>query len=44
MRRTLLFLAVLLALLLPSTAADAQTSRRCFPETGFCIEGAIRAY
>jgi hypothetical protein len=31
------------ALLLPQ-ASNAQTSERCFAETGFCISGAIRAY
>src|SRR5262245_4966058 len=31
------------ALLLP-LGAQAQTSQRCFPETGFCIEGRIRQF
>jgi len=46
MLRRLLFLAALCALLplLPGTPAAAQTGLRCFFETGFCIEGAIRQY
>ncbi|GAB4446995.1 MAG: hypothetical protein OHK0015_50750 [Chloroflexi bacterium OHK40] len=38
------FTIVLVLLLLPSMPADAQTTLRCFPETGYCIEGAFRAY
>jgi hypothetical protein len=45
--KRLLVLAViaLLALLtsIPGVAA-AQTSQRCFPETGFCVSGPIRQY
>ncbi|MBK9713968.1 MAG: hypothetical protein IPO81_22095 [Kouleothrix sp.] len=46
MRRRALFLALallgLLALLpLP---ASAQAAERCFPQTGYCISGAIRSY
>lgn len=29
---------------LPTHAAQAQTDRRCFTETGFCIEGRIREF
>jgi sortase (surface protein transpeptidase) len=36
-------LALLLALFAPG-AAQAQTSPRCFPETGYCITGRIREY
>ncbi|MCS6882401.1 MAG: hypothetical protein RMK84_14290 [Oscillochloridaceae bacterium] len=43
MRHILLF-AVALLTLLPAAPAAAQTTRRCFSETGFCIEGAFRAY
>lgn len=39
-----LVLACLLTLLLPSHPVVAQSSPRCFAETGFCIEGAIRDY
>ena len=45
-RRLLLFASALLALLalLPSTGpARAQADQRCFPETGQCIAGPIRA-
>jgi hypothetical protein len=43
-RKRLLILSLLaLALtLLPGSAA--QSEQRCFPETGFCIAGPIRAY
>ncbi|NJM06877.1 hypothetical protein HC891_12830 [Candidatus Gracilibacteria bacterium] len=34
---------VLVVLILP-LPTQAQTSERCFPETGYCIDGAIRAY
>lgn len=46
MVRKLLFFAAVLVLLplLPATPAAAQTALRCFPETGYCIEGAFRAY
>jgi hypothetical protein len=30
--------------LLPAGSASAQTSERCFPETGFCIAGRIREF
>jgi YVTN family beta-propeller protein len=33
-----------LALLALTAPAAAQTSERCFPETGFCIAGPIRAF
>jgi hypothetical protein len=39
----LLSLAVLLGTL-PLREAAAQTGQRCFPETGFCIEGRIREF
>jgi hypothetical protein len=48
MARRLLFVVVVAALvllpLLPAPPAAAQTALRCFPETGYCIEGAFRAY
>jgi hypothetical protein len=47
MRSITLFLLTLLALLaglVPHTVANAQTGERCFPETGYCIAGPIRAY
>jgi hypothetical protein len=37
-------LAVLLALAALPTVSLAQTDRRCFAETGFCIEGRIRQF
>lgn len=37
-------LAVLLALAALPTVSLAQTDRRCFVETGFCIEGRIRQF
>jgi glucose/arabinose dehydrogenase len=37
-------LVVALALVPAPTAALAQTGERCFPETGFCISGAIRQF
>jgi hypothetical protein len=40
----LLFAALLLGGLLPTVAANAQTAQRCFPETGFCIEGRLREF
>ena len=36
-------LAALLSLI-PLGAASAQSNARCFPETGYCISGPIRAY
>ncbi len=41
-----IFIVALLAFLVGSTtpSAAAQTAQRCFPETGRCIAGAIRAY
>src|SRR5688500_651227 len=45
MSRYLWTLAGLLLLLVSFAApAGAQTSERCFSETGFCISGPIRAY
>ncbi len=47
MRRRILLLALLVLTMLglvPSTPASAQSETRCFPETGYCISGAIRAY
>ena len=47
MRRTihlaLMLLVALAGLSIPGEAA-AQSAERCFPETGFCISGPIRAY
>jgi glucose/arabinose dehydrogenase len=40
----LLLLATSAQLAVASPAANAQTSRRCFAETGFCIEGRIRQF
>ncbi len=37
-------LLVTLALLPAAPSGAAQSGRRCFPETGFCIEGRIRAF
>ncbi len=39
----LLALVTLIITTLPATTG-AQTDRRCFPETGFCMEGRIREY
>ncbi len=36
--------AALLAVAGPVGSAQAQTGQRCFPETGFCIAGRIRAF
>src|SRR5688500_1706466 len=36
-------LLLLIALITPQTS-EAQANPRCFPETGKCISGAIRAY
>ncbi|GAB4213381.1 MAG: hypothetical protein OHK0022_50450 [Roseiflexaceae bacterium] len=44
MKRTLLLVALLLPMLLPPAAGQAQTAERCFPETGFCIAGRIRQF
>ncbi|NJO84924.1 MAG: hypothetical protein HC828_20615, partial [Blastochloris sp.] len=51
MKRTIQRVFALLALvvlgvgMLPFAApASAQTSERCFPETGYCISGEIRQY
>jgi hypothetical protein len=35
---------ILLAGALPASGAWAQSSQRCFPETGLCIEGRIREF
>lgn len=35
---------LLLAACLPGSSAGAQTGERCFPETGVCISGPIRAF
>jgi hypothetical protein len=43
MLRRIFFCALALALLLP-ISARAQMDERCFPETGYCISGSIRAY
>jgi hypothetical protein len=43
MRQLILVLLTVIAAL-PAAPAAAQSDRRCFPETGFCISGAIRAY
>lgn len=40
----LLFTLAVLALISPVSAAQAQADQRCFPETGQCISGPIRAY
>jgi hypothetical protein len=37
-------LALLGVLALFPARSSAQTAQRCFPETGHCINGAIRAY
>lgn len=39
----MLLVSALMAMLAPG-GAFAQTDRRCFPETGFCIEGRIREF
>jgi hypothetical protein len=44
MYRRLLWLVPLLFLLGALPIANAQTSERCFPETGFCIAGRIREF
>lgn len=42
--RRLLILLPLVFLALPVRFADAQTSPRCFPQTGYCIDGRFREY
>ena len=46
MFRPLALLALVASLLVigPVAGVSAQTSQRCFPETGFCIEGRIREF
>ncbi len=47
MRRSLSYLwacLILAPLLMMPTATHAQGNQRCFPETGYCISGAIRTY
>lgn len=39
-----LSIVIALAALAPAAPARAQADARCFPETGFCISGAIRRY
>ncbi len=39
-----LLLALLLMTSIPPRQLQAQTTRRCFSETGFCIEGRIREF
>lgn len=41
---SMIMIVLLLTVLVPGTPAAAQTTKRCFAETGFCIEGAIRQY
>jgi hypothetical protein len=41
---SLIVLAAALLALAPAGGAQAQTSQRCFSETGFCIEGRIREF
>ncbi|HNP72504.1 MAG TPA: hypothetical protein PKK15_15395 [Kouleothrix sp.] len=40
----LLFGAAVILAIAPQGRAQAQTSQRCFAETGFCIEGRIREF
>ena len=35
---------LLFASILPASGAQAQTSQRCFVETGLCIDGRIREF
>ncbi|MEI7772283.1 MAG: hypothetical protein WCI67_19995, partial [Chloroflexales bacterium] len=42
--RSLIMLLILTVLLTAAPPVTAQTDQRCFPETGFCIAGPIRAY
>jgi hypothetical protein len=39
-----LLLVLLLTAMLPASATQAQTSQRCFAETGLCIAGRIREF
>src|SRR5215210_5373672 len=41
---SLIVLAAALLALAPAGGAQAQTSQRCFSETGFCIDGRIREF
>ena len=41
---SLIVLAAVLLALAPAGGAQAQTSQRCFSETGFCIDGRIREF
>ncbi|HMP39263.1 MAG TPA: class F sortase [Roseiflexaceae bacterium] len=43
-RCTLLIAMLLVAILLPTAPVEAQTTRRCFAETGYCISGRLREY
>src|SRR5438093_5297660 len=43
-RILLLVAASTLLVIVIGANVQAQTDRRCFPETGFCISGRIRAY
>jgi hypothetical protein len=40
----LVVLAVVATLLVPHAARTVQAAQRCFPETGFCIDGRFREY
>src|SRR6266498_4455277 len=40
----LLLVIAALAVMAPQGSAQAQTSQRCFTETGFCIDGRIREF
>src|SRR5437867_2076633 len=43
--RTTLLIAIMFSLaVICLPAASAQSDRRCFPETGLCIEGRIREF
>ncbi len=41
---SLIVLAAVMLALAPAGGAQAQTSQRCFSETGFCIDGRIREF
>ncbi|HEX9372735.1 MAG TPA: hypothetical protein VF897_17110, partial [Roseiflexaceae bacterium] len=43
-RPILLMLGMIALLIATAGGARAQADRRCFPETGFCIEGRIRVF
>lgn len=43
-RSLLVVLAVVAALLVPHAARTVQAAQRCFPETGFCIDGRFREF